>query len=319
MSTTASTTASTPASAATKAPAPTAGQAAAPARLGKASGGDNSPKSIAFAMSLWLSLLFAILFLVVLIGDLLIRGGARLDLPLLTAYPGPVPEEAGARPAILGSMWVIGTTAVLAIPLGIAAAVHLEEFADKTNRFNRFVELNVQNLASVPAVVYGLLTLSLLSMLNVTNKNMVIVGASALALLILPVIIISTREALRAVPLEIRQGSLALGATPLQTVLRQTLPAAVPGIATGAILALSRALGEAAPLLLLGGLVFLRFDPNGLASGYTTLPIQIFNWTSRPQPGFHVLAAAASLVLLALLLTMNSLAIYIRNKFQQRW
>ena len=291
----------------------------APARLGKAKGGDNSPRSVAFAMALWFSLLFAVLFLVILIGDLVIRGGARIDLTLFTAYPGPVPEEAGARPAILGSMWVIGTTAVLAIPLGIAAAVHLEEFADKTNRFNRFVELNVQNLASVPAIVYGLLTLSLLSMLSVTNRNMVIVGAMALALLILPVIIISTREALRAVPMEIRQGSLALGATPLQTVMRQTLPAAVPGIATGAILALSRALGEAAPLLLLGGLVFLRFDPNGLASGYTTLPIQIFNWTSRPQPGFHVLAAASSLVLLALLLTMNSVAIYIRNKFQQRW
>jgi phosphate transport system permease protein len=133
------------------------------------------------------------------------------------------------------------------------------------------------------------------------------------------VIIIATREALRAVPVEIRHGSLALGATPLQTVMRQTLPAAVPGIATGSILALSRALGEAAPLLLLGGLVYLRFDPNGLLSGYTTLPIQIFNWSSRPQVGFHIVAAAASITLLVLLMAMNSLAIYIRNHFQQRW
>lgn len=288
-------------------------------RLGRAKGGDDSPKAMAFMVALWFCLAVAVVFLVVLITQTVITGLPRMDGNLLFEYPGPNPDVAGARPAIIGSMWVIATTAVLAIPLGIAAAVHLEEFADPRNRFNRFVELNVQNLAAVPAIVYGLLTLSLVSLLGFANKNLVIVGAMALGLLILPVIIISTREALRAVPEEIRHGSLALGATPLQTVLRQTLPAAVPGIATGSILALSRALGEAAPLLLLGGLVFLRFDPNGLLSGYTTLPIQIFNWSSRPQAGFHTLAAAASIVLLVLLMAMNSLAIYIRNHFQQRW
>jgi phosphate ABC transporter permease subunit PstA len=293
--------------------------AATDRRLGRAKGGEDSPKAMAFLIALWFALFVAVMFLVILITQTFMTGLPRLDANLLFNYPGPDPTTAGARPAIIGSMWVIAATAVMAIPLGIAAAVHLEEFADQRNRFNRFVELNVQNLAAVPAIVYGLLTLSFVALLGVSNKNMVIVGATALGLLILPVIIISTREALRSVPLEIRHGSLALGATPLQTVMRQTLPAAVPGIATGSILALSRALGEAAPLLLLGGLVFLRFDPNGLLSGYTTLPIQIFNWSSRPQAGFHTLAAAASIVLLVLLLAMNSLAIYIRNHFQQRW
>lgn len=290
-----------------------------PRRLGRAKGGDDSPAAMAFMIALWFCLFIAVLFLVVLIGQTIMDGLPRWDTGLLVNYPGPDPLVAGARPAILGSMWVIATTAVLAIPLGVAAAVHLEEFADNRHPFNRFVELNVQNLAAVPAIVYGLLTLSFTALVGVENKNMVIVGATSLALLILPVIIISTREALRGVPAEIRHGSLALGASPVQTALRQTLPAAVPGIATGSILALSRALGEAAPLLLLGGLVFLRFDPNGLLSGYTTLPIQIFNWSSRPQAGFHNLASAASIVLLALLLAMNSLAIYIRNHFQQRW
>jgi phosphate ABC transporter permease subunit PstA len=205
------------------------------------------------------------------------------------------------------------------VPLGVAAAVHLEEFADKRNWFNRFLEVNIQNLAAVPSIIYGMLALGTLSVLGVANKNIVIGGALALTLLILPVVIIATRESLRAVPQEMRQGSLALGATPVQTVWRTTLPAAVPGIATGTILALSRALGEAAPLLLLGALVFISFDPNGLMSGFTTMPIQIYNWTSAPQAEFHQLAAAASILLLALLLAMNALAIFIRNRYQRRW
>jgi phosphate ABC transporter permease subunit PstA len=286
---------------------------------GKAKGGETSAKSIIFLVALWLCLAFALIFLMVLITSIFVDGWDRLDSRLWTEYPASDPERAGARPAILGSVWVIGTTALMTLPLGIAAAIHLEEFADKHSWLNRIVELNVQNLAAIPAVIYGMLTLAAMGLFGVNNKNMVWVGALALSMLILPVIIISTREAFRAVPAEIRQGSLAVGATPLQTVMRNTLPAAIPGIATGSILALSRALGEAAPLLLLGGLVFLSFDPNGLMSGYTTLPIQIFNWTGRPQEGFHELAAAASVVLLVLLLAMNGLAIFIRNRFQQRW
>jgi len=286
---------------------------------GRAKGGETSPRSIAFLIVLWFCLLFALLFLVVLLVNIWVDGVGRLDVALFTEYPSSNPDDAGARPAILGSLWVIGTTAVMTLPIGVAAAIHLEEFSDRNNIINRAVELNVQNLAAIPSVIYGMLTLAALGFFGVVNKNQVWVGALALSMLILPVIIIATREALRAVPAEIRQGSLALGATPLQTVFRNTLPAALPGIATGAILGLSRALGEAAPLLLLGGLVFLRFDPNGLMSGYTTMPIQIFNWTGRPQQGFHELAAATSIVLLLVLLLMNALAIYIRNRYQQRW
>ncbi|GAB3536683.1 phosphate ABC transporter permease PstA [Arthrobacter tecti] len=281
--------------------------------------GEKSPAALIFLILVWGCLAFSFLFLVVLIITTLLDGYERLGLTLFTAYPSSDPDDAGARPAILGSAWVIGTTAVMTIPLGVAAAVHLEEFADKKLWYNRVVELNVQNLAAVPAIVYGLLALSFLSLLGVQNKNIVIGGALALSLLILPVIVIATREAIRSVPLEIRQGSMALGATRWQTVWRQVLPASVPGIATGSILALSRALGEAAPLLVLGALVFVSFDPNGILSGFTTMPIQIFNWTGRPQAEFQELAAAASILLLGLLLLMNGLAIYIRNRFQTRW
>ncbi|MEY3310618.1 MAG: phosphate transport system permease protein PstA [Actinomycetota bacterium] len=286
---------------------------------GRVRGGDTSPLSMAFLFLLWFSVFFAFLFLLTLIVTTWIDGAERLDLRMFTEFPSSDPEDAGARPAILGSLMVISVTALFTLPLGIAAGIHLEEFANRRNWFNRAVELNVQNLAAVPSIVYGLLTLGALTAMGVRDKNIVIAGALALSLLILPVVIIVTRESLRAVPLEIREGSLALGATPLQTLFRQTLPSAVPGIATGSILALSRALGEAAPLLILGALVFVSFDPNGLFSGYTTLPIQIFNWTGRPQEEFHVLAAATSIVLLGLLLAMNSIAITIRNRFQQRW
>ncbi len=290
-----------------------------PTLRGKVHGSDSSITSIVFLVLLWVSILFAFLFLVTLIVTTWIDGSARLGLELFTEFPSARPEQAGARPAILGSLMVISVTALFTLPLGIAAGVHLEEFANKRRWFNRIVELNVQNLAAVPSIVYGLLTLGALSAMGVRDKNIVIAGAMALSLLILPVVIIVTRESLRAVPREIREGSLALGATPLQTLFRQTLPSAVPGIATGSILALSRALGEAAPLLILGALVFVSFDPNGLLSGYTTLPIQIFNWTGRPQEEFHVLAAATSILLLGLLLAMNAIAITIRNRFQQRW
>lgn len=287
--------------------------------LGKAHNSEGSIRSILFMLVLWFSLFFAFAFLVILLVSTLADGLGRYNSTLLTNYSSTLPVRAGARAAILGSLWVVGTTAVLAIPIGIAAAIHLEEFGSKTSRSNRFIELNIQNLAAVPAIIYGLLALGVLSFVGVKNKNIVIGGALALALLILPVIIITTREALRAVPQEIRHGSLALGATPWQTAWKQTLPSAVPGIATGTILALSRAIGEAAPLLLLGGLVFVTYDPNGLLSGFTTLPIQIFNWTSLPQADFKTLAAATSILLLAILLAMNGVAIMIRNKFSRRW
>jgi phosphate transport system permease protein len=296
-----------------------AASATTTSRLASRGRGESNPRALAFMFVLWLSLAIAVIFLVTLIVVTLIEGWDRLDSRLWTEYPSSRPQEAGARPAILGSLWVVGVTAVMAIPLGVAAAVHLEEMSDRNNWFNRMVELNVQNLAAVPAIIYGLLTLGILSAIGLQTKNIVIGGAVALSLLILPVILISTREAIRAVPREIRDGSLALGATKWQTTWKQVLPSAVPGIATGTIIGLSRAIGEAAPLLVLGGLVFLSFDPDGLTSQFTTMPIQIFNWASRPQSEFHELAAATSILLLGLLLAMNGIAIYIRNHYQKKW
>ena len=281
--------------------------------------GDRNATSTAFLIALWIAVVFAVVCLAALLITAILDGAGRVDNSLFTRYSSQVrPERAGARAAILGSLWVIGTTAVLAIPLGVAAAVYLEEFANPLRWYNRLIEVNLQNLAAVPAIVYGLLTAGFALAIGL-RRGVVLAAAIALALLILPVIIITGREALRAVPQEIRQGSLALGATQLQTVWRQTLPAAVPGIATGIILALSRALGEAAPLLLLGGLVFVTYDPNGLLSGFTTLPIQIFDWTGRSQVAFQQVASAAILILLVLLLFMNALAILIRNRYQKQW
>lgn len=283
--------------------------------LSAAAHGEKNFTSLAFLIALWLCLAFGIAVLLVLLFETFQQGRPRLDAELFTNYTSVLfPEQAGARAAILGSAWVIVTTAGMAIPLGVAAAAYLEEFASRENKFARFVELNVQNLAAVPAIIYGMLAAALALAVGLP-RNTVLAGGIALALLILPVVIVSTREALRAVPREIREGSLALGATPMQTLTRQTLPAAVPGIATGTILALSRAIGEAAPLLLLGGLVFVTFDPNGLLSGFTTMPIQIFDWAGRSQVEFRQLAAAASIVLLGMVLAMNAIAIFIRNKF----
>ncbi|MGQ0573983.1 MAG: phosphate ABC transporter permease PstA [Pseudonocardia sp.] len=296
-----------------------------PRRLGRAQEkGDRSPISIAFLIGLWFSLIVALLFLVALIVTTILEGAGRLDANLLFGYTSQLfPENAGARAAILGTVWVIVTTIFLSVPLGVAAAIYLEEFGDPDKWYFRLVELNIQNLAAVPSIIYGLLTLGvagfLAPLLGLRNVNAVIFGAIALTLLILPVIIIATRESLRAVPAEIRAGSLALGATPWQTVWRQTLPAAVPGIATGTILAVSRAIGEAAPLLLLGAFVFVTFDPNGLLSGFTTLPVQIYNWVGQPQAEFREVASAAIIVLLILLLLLNGVAILIRNKLQRRW
>ncbi|MGH3459319.1 phosphate ABC transporter permease PstA [Aeromicrobium sp.] len=281
--------------------------------------GERSPTSIVFLVALWGALAFAVLCLMVLLVDSFLDGATRLDADLFTRYTSQVfPEKAGARAAIIGSAFVIAVTAILAIPLGIAAGVYLEEFADARRGYNKLIEVNISNLAAVPAIIYGMLTAGFALAIGL-ERRVVLAGGIALALLILPVVIIATREAIRSVPQEIRHGSLALGATPLQTVWRQTLPGAVPGIATGSILALSRALGEAAPLLLLGGLVFVNYDPDGLMSGFTTLPIQIFNWASQPQQAFQEVASAAIILMLVLLLIMNALAIVIRNRYQNRW
>jgi phosphate transport system permease protein len=281
---------------------------------------DRTTGSLVFLGGLWFSLFFGVMVLVVLIVDTAIDGSARFDAELLTSYDSSLrPEATGFRAGILGSVWLMLTTAVLSVPLGVAAALYLEEFADKNRWYNRLVELNLQNLAAVPSVVYGLLALATMALLGFERTGIVIGGAIALSLLILPVIIITTREAVRAVPQEIRQGSLALGATVWQTTWRQTLPSAVPGIATGTILGLSRAIGEAAPLLLLGVAASVNFDPTSLTSAFTALPIQIYDLSSRSREEFKQAASAAIIVLLVMILALNGLAIFIRNKFQRTW
>jgi phosphate ABC transporter permease subunit PstA len=281
---------------------------------------DRSPASLAFLIALWASLFFGVMVLLVLIVSTALDGASRMDGALFTNYLSSLePGTSGFRAGILGSMWLMLGTSLLAVPLGIASALYLEEFADRNRWYNRVIELNLQNLAAVPAVVYGLLAVAAMSVLGFDSSGIVLGGSIALALLILPVVIITTREAVRAVPREIRDGSLALGATVWQTTWRQTLPSAIPGIATGTILGLSRAIGEAAPLLLVGVAVGIRFDPNGFLSAFTALPMQIFNQTSRPQEELQTAAAAAIIVLLAMILGMNALAIFIRNKFQRSW
>lgn len=280
---------------------------------------DRSTASIIFVAALWFSLFFGVVVLLALIVDTAIAGAPRFDLNLLTGYESSINRNAtGFKAGILGSIWLMAVTALMAIPLGIAAAVYLEEFADPTTWYNRLVEVNLQNLAAVPSVIYGMLAVAIMGLLGYTYKGIVLGGAFALALLILPVVIITTREAVRAVPNEIRQGSLALGATVWQTTWRNTLPAAVPGIATGTILGLSRAVGEAAPLLILG-LATVRFVPTGVESKVTALPMQIFSMSSAPQKELQVAASAAIILLLVMILGMNGLAIFIRNKFRRSW
>jgi phosphate transport system permease protein len=272
-----------------------------------------------FRAALFASLAIGILTLVWLILSILLEGGPRLNQDVIFHFPSSNPELAGAQSAIMGTIWVVGMTALVTIPLGVGAALYLEEYADRERWWNRLIELNIQNLAAVPSIVYGILGLAFFVRGFLGLGQSVLAAALTLSLLVLPIVIISSREAIRAVPDSIRQGALALGATQWQTIWRQVLPAAIPGMATGSILALSRAIGEAAPLVLLGGLTFITFNPEGVDSPFTVLPIQIFNWIQRPQDEFHVLAAAAIVVLLVLLVAMNAAAILLRNKYQRKW
>ena len=276
-------------------------------------------KETGFTAAMVASVALGLVTLVVLITQVVVEGSPRLNSDLLGHFPSSLPARAGAQSAIWGTIWVISLVAVMTIPVGVAAAVYLEEYAKKDRWYNRLIEVNIQNLAAVPSIVYGILGLAFLVRGAADLGQTVLAAALTLSLLVLPVVVIASREAIRAVPGSIRLGSLALGATQWQTIRRNILPASVPGIATGTILALSRAIGEAAPLLLLGALTFITFNPDGLDSAFTVLPIQIFNWISRPQDEFRVLAAAAIVVLLAILLAMNSLAIWLRNRYQRPW
>lgn len=275
-------------------------------------------KDTAFRLLLLFCLSVGLVFLVLLLASIFWSGLPRLSWDFITNMPSRRPERAGVQSAIMGSIWVTGFTALFCIPTGVLASIYLEEYANKERWWNRLIELNLQNLAAVPAIVFGILGLGIIA--RALGFGFTVLTASlTLSLLVLPTVIVASREAIRAVPGSIRDGSFALGATRWQTVWRQVLPASVPGMATGSILALSRAFGEAAPLILLGGVSFITFNPTGLDSRYTTLPILIYNWTLRPQEEFRVAASAAIVVLLVILLAMNSVAIFLRNKYQQRW
>lgn len=272
-----------------------------------------------FRRLLQLAVGLSVLVLLTLIVDIATDGVPQLSSTFLTEGPSSTPAKAGIGPAIWGTLWIIGVAAAFIVPLGIASAIYLEEYADPDKWYNRLIEVNIQNLAAVPSIVYGILGLAFLVRGPFNLGAVILAGGLTLGLLVLPVVIIASREAIRAVPQAIRQGSLALGATKWQTTWRQVLPASVPGIATGVILALSRAIGETAPLIVVGAATFVATNPEGFMDRFTALPIQIFNWISQPQEEFQLLAAAGIIVLLGILLAMNSVAIYLRNRYQQKW
>ena len=261
-------------------------------------------------------LLVALGALGALIWDIVSDGAGRLSWDFVTSFPSRRASQAGIWPALVGSVFIILVTAVLAVPVGVAAAIYLEEYGGRSLGA-RLIELNITNLAAVPSIIYGLLGLGLFVRMLGMGRS-VLAGASTLALLVLPVVILSTREALRAVPGSLREGSYALGATKWQTIWYQVLPVATPGILTGLILALSRAIGETAPLIIAGAVTFATFAPDSIWSPFTVLPIQIFNWVSRPQVEFHANAAAGILVLVLLLLSMNAIAIWLRDRYTKK-
>jgi phosphate transport system permease protein len=278
-------------------------------------------RNIAFAGLLLAAVLLALIGLAALLIQALAKGSSALSLDTLTNPPSTLdPASAGFRPAIIGSLELIAGVILLVVPIGVGAAVYLEEYADKTRWWNRAIETNIQNLAAVPSIIYGILGLGFIVRGPGDMGFILAAGAITLALLVLPIVIIASREAIRAIPDSIRDGSLALGATRWQTVSRQILPAAIPGIATGVILAVSRALGEAAPLLLVGATVFVTFDPTPFsADGYSAMPVQIFQYAKRPQEEFQAVAAAGIVVMLAVLLVVNSFAIWLRNRYERQW
>ena len=279
-------------------------------------------KDRSFRVALLACVGISILLLGVLLYDIVKDGAASLTLDFITSFSSIDADQSGIQAALWGSIWLMGVCAVFIVPVGVATAIYLEEYADETKWYNRAIEVNIQNLAAVPSIVYGILGLAFLVRGPLSLGPVVLAGGLTLGLLVLPVVIIAGREAIRAVPPSIREGSMALGATQWQTIWKQVLPAAVPGIATGVILALSRAIGETAPLIVIGAATFIAFNPEGLGSDFTALPIQIFDWISRPSSDvndYRPLAAAGILLLMILLVAMNSVAIWLRNRYEQKW
>ena len=260
--------------------------------------------------------LLGLVLLAIFIGSILVDGIQRIDWAFLTDLPSRMADKAGIYTALMGSVWVLVLTTIISLPIGIAAAIYLEEYAKK-NRFSSILEVNISNLAGVPSIIYGLLGLEIFVRVLQMGSS-VLAGSFTLALLILPIVIVSTREAIKAVPKSIRDASFALGASKWQTISQQLLPASFGGILTGVILALSRAVGETAPLIVIGALAYVPFAPSSPMDDFSVLPIQIFNWISRPQHGFEVNAAAAIIILLLITFIMNGIAVYFRNKWQKK-
>lgn len=274
----------------------------------------------AFTGLVTVAALIGIVVLAVLLIDVIRDGSSMLSLKFLTSFPSQIfPENGGVYPALVGSLWLLGLTTIISVPLGLGAAVYLEEYAED-KRINRIIEINISNLAGVPSVIYGLLGLGIFVqfLAPVTGGTSVLTGALTLSLLILPVIIVAAREALRAVPASIREGGYALGATKWEVIRSHLLPMALPGALTGIILALSRAIGEAAPLLVVGVSLYQTYATTGPFDGYMALPTQIYDWISRPQQIFQDTAAAGIVVIMAVLLLANSVAIVLRNRYQRR-
>lgn len=246
-----------------------------------------------------------------------VQGWDRIDWSFLTSFPSRKPEEAGIKAALVGSIYIVAIAGIVAFILGVGSAIYLEEYGSRS-RFARLAKINIANLAGVPSIVYGLLGLEIFVRIMELGKS-VLAGGFTLALLVLPIVIVASSEAIRAVPPSLREGAYGLGATRWQVVRHMVFPQALPGILTGIILAVSRAVGETAPLIAMGALTFVPFTPDSPLSRFTALPIQIFNWTSRPQAGFQEAAAAGIIVLLIVLLVMNAGAVILRNKFQNRW
>jgi phosphate transport system permease protein len=269
-----------------------------------------------FHVIIFLCTLFGILVLGILLFDILRDGIRWVNIDFMRNFASRFPEKSGIKAALAGSVWIIGLTTLFAFPTGVGAAIYLEEYARK-NRWTGLVQLNISNLAGVPSIVYGILGLAVFVNLMGFGRT-ILSGALTLALLILPVIIVSSQEALKSVPQELRTGAYALGASKLQVVFHVVLPYAMPGILTGTILAIARALGETAPLLMVGAVSFIAFTPKGVTDAFTTLPMQIYSWSSRPQADYHSLAAAAIIVLVVVMLLANGLAIFLRNKYQTR-
>ncbi len=274
-------------------------------------------KSLYFARLCAIVTWSSVFLLGVLLYQVSVDGLDWIDWQFISSFPSRFPERAGIKSALVGTLWLIGLVAVISIPIGVSSALYLEEFA-KPGKINKFIEVNISNLAGVPSIVYGILGLAIFVRYFALERSL-LSGALTMSLLILPVIIIASREAIRTVPMSIRHAAYSLGATRWQTAWAHVLPASFPGIMTGVILALSRAIGETAPLIMIGALTFVAFLPAGPMDSFTAMPIQIYNWISRPQQEFHELAAAGIIVLLAALLIMNATAIYIRNKTERRF